>query len=155
MSRLLRFVVVLSVGLVAAALSSACASTSTLAIPSCADRVEIEGQHSRAGSTLLLDHALDPPWSTTKLVLQSGQGSRVVTLDNRTPDLPRLLAGCGVGAVGCGVGALGLSGGGPGAVGVGGVVGAAGAAVALTGWHPGPGADADLEAWCAETSSAR
>ena len=142
-----------SVGLVVAALSSACASTSTLAIPSCADRVEVEGQHARAGRTLTLDHTLDPPWSTTKLVLQSTQGTRVVSIDNRAPDTTRLWAGCGVGALGCGLGALGLFGGGPGVVGAGGVVAATGTALALTGWHPAAADEPRLEAWCSEMTS--
>ncbi len=125
-------------------------------IPSCADRVEIEGEHTRAGQTLVLDHALDLPWSTTKIVLQSTAGSRVIERVNRAPDVARLGAGCGLGAVGCGLGVLGLLGGGPAAVVTGGGVGAAGAALALTGWHPTPiDDDADLEAWCRETTAPR
>jgi hypothetical protein len=139
-----------------APLSSACASTSTLTIPSCADRVEIEeipGQHRREGRTLVIDHNLDPPWSTTKLVLQGPKGSRVVLLDHRTPEPERVLAGCGAGAAGCGLGLFGLLGGGAGVVAAGAVVGASGAAVALTGWHPAVDDVGGLEAWCAEGAS--
>ncbi len=131
-------------------LSTACASTSTLPIPSCADRLEIEGEHARVGRALVFDHRFDPPWSTTKIVLQGRTGSRVVRVDNHVPDLPRLAAGCGVGAAGCGIGALGLLGGGPGVVVAGSVIAGGGAALALTGWHPDEDEGWDLEAWCAE-----
>jgi len=98
----------------------------------------------------VFDHALDPPWSTTKVVLQSDEGTLVVSRDNLSPDVPRLATGCGVGALGCGLSLLGLFGGGPGLGVGGGVVAAGGAAFALTGWHPADGDRGELEAWCAE-----
>ncbi len=129
-------------------MSSACATTSTLTLPSCTRRLEVEGQHARAGRTLTLDHRFDLPGTRTRLVLQSPEGTTIVERWNDTPDLLHLGVGCGVGALGCGLGAVGLLGAGPLAVVSGGALVAGGAAVALTGWHPSPADDVDLEAWC-------
>ncbi len=125
-------------------------------IPSCADRVEFEGQHERAGRTLTLDHTLDPPWATTKFVLQGTEGSIVVQRPHVVPDVVHLAAGCGLAVAGCGVGLFGLLGAGPGVIVAGGALGAAGAATALTGWRPAADdGDRVLETWCRDQPTTR
>lgn len=74
---------------------SGCATTSTLTVPRCAERVEIVGQHERRGAnTLVFDHGFDPPWSFTEVVLErDGEQAMTVQIPHTRPDPGRLLAG--------------------------------------------------------------
>lgn len=144
---------------VASVLLQGCATTSTLTVPRCAERVEIVGQHDRRGSTLVFDHSLDPPWSMTEVVLErDGERARVIQIPHTRPDPGRLFAGVVTTALGGAVttsalwqlqqGAT-LNDEGPfyGFV-FGGTAVAVGALLSLTGW--GPAAPASLASMCSD-----
>ena len=152
--------------LIALSLSSlsSCAVTSSLAIPSCVDKLEISGEHQRitgknGRQLLVFDHALDPPLSRTEVILKRDGHEETLTLWNTQPDGGRLLVGAVAGIFG---GVLFASSAydvyvqrasiyeeGPFYAAVFGTaaVGFAGL-VMLTGWHPG--ARADIEEFCVE-----
>lgn len=130
------------------ALSQGCATQkSVIEIPSCADRVEIEGQAERLSKTRFeLDHSFDLAFSRTRLAFEQGGQVRELTVDNNQPDPLRLFAGAGAGVLGVlllGSAAYDVSNGvDPFAqrpllstIGGAGLIGL-GAAAALTGWHP-------------------
>ena len=77
-----------------------CATSSTITVPTCAERVEVEGEHVRLGNTLRFDHSLDPPWSSTELIIERDGEQRTVVIPNTRPDGGRLLAGSVLGLVG-------------------------------------------------------
>lgn len=129
-----------------------CASTSTLTIPRCAERVEVDGESHRQGDTLIFDHGLDAPWTFTEIVVDDGGDRRVVRVGNTSPHGGRLVSGIVIGAVSGAVAVTSLvdmSDGrvadyGPiyGAI-FGGIGTAFGLFLTLTGW--GPGRAVDLE----------
>ena len=67
-------------------LHTACASSSSLTLPSCADRLEVEGQHERRGRTITFDHRLDVPMSRTEITLKNQQHSETINLWNDQPN---------------------------------------------------------------------
>jgi hypothetical protein len=71
-----------------------------MALPSCAERVEVEGEHVRNGNTLRLDHSLDGPWTSTTLILERDGEQQTVSVPNTRPDGGRLLLGTVLGLVG-------------------------------------------------------
>jgi hypothetical protein len=77
-----------------------CATSSTITVPTCAERVEVEGEHVRLGNTLRFDHSLDPPWSSTELIIERDGEQRTVVIPNTRPDGGRLLVGSVLGLVG-------------------------------------------------------
>ena len=130
--------------------------TSSLTLPSCADRLEVGGQHARRGRTITFDHSFDLPMSRTEVVLKGPDRSETIDIWNNQPEGGRLLLGvvAGVGGAVLWLSALyelgnggTLSDEGPfytsvlgtGALGV-------GALLALTGWHPR--AHTDVEDFC-------
>jgi hypothetical protein len=73
---------------------SSCATTSTMTVPRCAERVEILGQHERQGQTFVFDHTFDTPWSATELVLErDAETVERVWIPHTRPDPGRLFAG--------------------------------------------------------------
>jgi hypothetical protein len=79
---------------VALGLLSSCATTSTMTVPRCAERVEIAGQHERRGQSFIFDHSLDTPWTATEIVLErDGETVERVWLPHTRPDPGRLFAG--------------------------------------------------------------
>jgi len=77
-----------------------CATSSTITVPSCAERVEVDGEHVRLGNTLRFDHSLDTPWSSTELIIERDGEQRTVFIPNTRPDGGRLLVGSLLGLVG-------------------------------------------------------
>jgi len=129
-----------------------CASTSTLTIPRCAARVEVDGESARQGDTLIFDHGLDAPWTFTEIVVDDAGARRVVRVGNTSPHAGRLVSGIVIGAVSGAVAATSLADMSDGRVAdygpiYGAIFGSVGAAfglfLALTGW--GPGRAVDLE----------
>jgi hypothetical protein len=143
------------VGLGAGPLGAGCATpTTTIAIPPCADRVEVVGQASRQSPHRFeLDHSLDLPWTKSVVTFQQAPGGqegqaerRSVELVSTQPEPVRLFVGA-VAGVGAGLlfasAAYELSAGAtlaqerPFYQTLGGVgLGAVAAAALFTGWHP-------------------
>jgi hypothetical protein len=93
----MRFVVVVVVGL------SACATPKTLVeVPSCADRVEVQGQAERLSSRRFeLDHTFDFVGTKTELSFErEGGGVERFEVWNSQPDPVRLLVSTGITVVG-------------------------------------------------------
>lgn len=81
---------------------SSCAVSSSITLPSCADRLEVGGQHARRGKTITFDHTFDLPLSQTEVTLKGPDRSETITILNNQPDGGRLLIGI-VAGVGGGV----------------------------------------------------
>ena len=64
-----------------------------MVLPSCAERVEVDGEHVRAGNTLQFDHSFDGPWTTTTLILERDGEQQTVSVPNTRPDGGRLVVG--------------------------------------------------------------
>ena len=76
--------------------SSGCANMTTVTLPSCSQQFEVDGEHRRQGPrTLVFDHSLDPPWSSTEIVIdKDGAGSappETVRFGNTSPNAGRLV----------------------------------------------------------------
>ncbi len=100
MSRAVPFVVVIAVFTVA---GGGCETTrSTIEIPACADRVEVEGQATELSSHRFeLDHTFDLPFSRTRLQFTDGASpARTFDVTATQPDPLRLFFGAAVGVVG-------------------------------------------------------
>lgn len=129
-----------------------CASTSTLTIPRCAERVEVDGESQRQGDTLIFDHGLDAPWTFTEIVVNDAGDRRVVRVGNTSPHGGRLISGIVIGAVSGAVAVTSLADMSDGRVAdygpiYGAIFGSIGTAfgvfLTLTGW--GPGRTVDVE----------
>jgi hypothetical protein len=131
-----------------AACTTSCATTTSVVVPPCAERVEVEGQHDRAGRRLTFDHSLDPPWAVTEIVLERDGQQERLSAPHLRPDGGRLLVASVFGVLGAGLVAiagydLAVRGGavddddGPFYAGVFGAAGLTlGALLGLTGWQP-------------------
>jgi hypothetical protein len=82
--------------------SSSCAVTSSVTLPSCADRLEVGGQHDRRGRAITFDHTFDLPMSRTEVTLKGPDRSETINIWNNQPDGGRLLIGI-VSGIGGGV----------------------------------------------------
>lgn len=76
-----------------------CASVSTMTIPRCVDKVEVDGESRRQGDTLVFDHSFDAPWTFTEVVINNEGDARSVRLANNRPDGVRLVGGMLLAAV--------------------------------------------------------
>ena len=64
----IRTVSLLSIAVVVVA--GGCANMTKVTLPSCASQFEVDGEHQRRGPrTLVLDHSLDAPWTSTEIVI--------------------------------------------------------------------------------------
>ncbi len=74
-----------------------------MTLPTCAERVEIDGQHTRYGSRLVFDHSFDPPWAVTEFSLTRDGMTETIRAPHLRPDGGRLLAATLTGIVGAGL----------------------------------------------------
>jgi len=93
----------LALTLTFAMLATSCATSSSLTVPGCAERLEVEGQHERRGGRLVFDHSLDPPWAVTEIVLQRDGQQETLRAAHLRPDGGRLLVASVFGVVGTGL----------------------------------------------------
>lgn len=139
------------VALIAAVVMSAsgCTTpTSRIRVPPCVDQITVSGQHARgSGTTLLLDHTYDLPFTQTSISLEARDGKvRELVVTNSVPDGWRLVGAGLVGATGgvllarYGLGVMQgedvLESGWFWALPIGLLASGAATGMALTGWHP-------------------
>jgi len=87
---------------VALAASAACVGARTsLTVPRCVERIEVEGEHTRTGDgTLVFHHMFDLPFTKTDVTVEKTDGtSETVTLVNTNPDVVHLVGSALVGSV--------------------------------------------------------
>jgi hypothetical protein len=90
-----------SAALIVLAVAGACATSSVIEIPPCADRVETGGQAERLSARRFrLDHTFDLPLSRTVVSFRAGKSVRSFDVVNTQPDALRFFVGAGVDVLG-------------------------------------------------------
>jgi hypothetical protein len=132
----------------------------TLTVPRCVERVEIEGEHSRVGDdTFVFQHMLDLPFTSTEVVVEKrDKTTETIVLVNSMPDVVHLVGAALTGSISAllvTLYAYQVSAGGEQVLGPSlwalplGIVGLAFATtLVLTGWHPP--SDTVLETGCSD-----
>jgi hypothetical protein len=83
------------------ALPACVGARSTLTVPRCVERVEIDGEHTRVGDdTFVFHHMLDLPFTSTEVTVEKpDQTTETIVLVNTMPDIVHLVGAALTGSI--------------------------------------------------------